>query len=253
MDLYDKNAETMMKFKPKTYQQVRLENAADAWKIHKSVYLDTVTGDPQPGFQAWPQFRDEFLIDWKSNRRLVTDKEADVHFDKIADESLSELENIGSLPVDVNALADEVVKADYEGQTNDESPEAAMLPTASVVVVATGEPVVEATVTMGDVPAVKRRGRPPGKAKVVADRDALVPAVSVEAGRDETTKSKPAKVAKAKVAKKKGVSTSAKAATIIALYQSRKWSRKDIIAKLQSQIDGLGAAYASTLYQKFAN
>lgn len=150
MDLYDKNAETMMKFKPKTYQQVRLENAADAWKIHKSVYLDTVTGDPQPGFQAWPQFRDEFLIDWKSNRRLVTDKEADVHFDKIADESLSELENIGSLPVDVNALADEVVKADYEGQTNDESPEAAMLPTASVVVVATGEPVVEATVTMGE-------------------------------------------------------------------------------------------------------
>src|SRR5271157_2151169 len=106
-DLFTLNAETMGRFKPKSVEQVRLENAADAWKVHKSIYLDPVTGDPLEGFQVWPVFRDEFLIDWKSNRRVVTEKEADVHFDKIVDESLSELENIGA-PTDVAALADQL-------------------------------------------------------------------------------------------------------------------------------------------------
>jgi hypothetical protein len=49
-----------------------------------------------------------------------------------------------------------------------------------------------------------------------------------------------------------GKSKNERAAAIIAWGQSRKWSRKDIIARMINQIDGLGAAYAGTLYQKYA-
>lgn len=241
MDLYDLNAETMTKFKPKTYEQVRLENACEAWKVHKSIYIDPVTAEPLQGFQPWPQFRDEFLTDWKSNRRLVTEKEADVIFNRIADESLAELENIGALQLpDVNALAEQVAAHQDD--------------TIGVI--------VENPVTVAPVVAVKRRGRP---AKVTTEQ--IVKQISAEVA---VATVKPVKVVKVKVAKvakavkpvkakkavaaKKGGNTSLKAKDLIEKYgkRGRGWSRKDIIVKLTESIDGLGAAYASTLYQKFS-
>src|SRR5277367_4733290 len=91
----------------KEMQIARLKAASEEYKVHKSIFIDPVTEEPLEGFMPWPQFRDEFLADWKSNRRVVTEKEADVHFDTLADESLSELEKIGA-PTDVNVLVDQV-------------------------------------------------------------------------------------------------------------------------------------------------
>lgn len=215
----------------------RLKSAAEEYKVHKSIFIDPVTEEQLVGFQPWPVFRDEFLADWKSNRRIVTEKEADVHFDRIADESLSELEQIGA-PTDVNALVDQVAQTEID---EDDS--------ISITPVAT--PVAEASAA-----APKRRGRPPGsgKLKVVASNDA-VPAVAKRRGRPPGSGKKAAVASKPSrkvAAKKKGGNTSAKAQAIVERYVARKWSRKDVIEKLVSQIDGLGVAYASTLYQKFA-
>lgn len=222
-------------------QLVRLKAASEDYKVHKSIYIDTLTEERLEGFMEWSVFRDKFLIDWKSNRRVTTEKEADVHFDRIADESLAELENIGA-PTDVAALADQVAADLPSDEASDEIPVPATAPTAEAPVAT----------------APKRRGRPPGKAKltVVASNDDAPVAAKRRgrppgSGKKATTTSKPAlKVA----AKKKGGGTSAKAEAIVAKYglAGRGWSRKDVIAKLTSSVKGLGAAYASTLYQKFA-
>lgn len=215
----------------------RLKSAADEYKVHKSIFIDPVTEERLEGFMEWPVFRDEFLSDWKSNRRVVTEKEADVHFDRIAEESLSELADLGA-PTDVAALADQVA-ATQEDESTDET-------TVPVVAAAPALPVEQV--------ATKRRGRPPGsgKLKVVASNDPVAPKRRGRPpGNSKATTSKPArKVA----AKKKGGNTSAKAQAIVEKYgpSGRKWARKDVIEKLVSSIDGLGAAYASTLYQKFA-
>lgn len=216
----------------------RLKNASEDYKVHKSNYIDPVTDEQLPGFKLWPEFRDEFLADWKSNRRIVTEKEADVIFDQIADESLTELETIG-VTVDVNVVVDEVEKSEQDD-------------TIGVIVAnpETGEPIA---VAVGTAPSrlnldtelaaraatPKRRGRPAGKKVATAKVVRKVIAKKT---------SKPKKVA----AKKKSGSTSEKAQAIIERYVARDWSRGQIIEKLQAQIDGLGAAYASTLYQKFA-
>jgi hypothetical protein len=223
----------------------RLKAASEDYKVHKSIYIDPVTEERLEGFMEWPVFRDEFLADWKSNRRVVTEKEADVHFDRIAEESLSELENIGA-PTDVAALAEQVASSEGSDEASDDTLPTATAPTAAPVA-------AEAPAAT----APKRRGRPPGsgKLKVVASNDEA-PAAPKRRGRPPgsgkkaTVASKPA--LKKVAAKKKGGNTSAKAQTIVERYAARKWSRKDIIEKLVSQIDGLGTAYASTLYQKFA-
>lgn len=220
------------KVAPTAIELVRLKNASEAYKVHKSIYIDPVSDEQLPGFQAWPEFRDEFLADWKSNRRLVTEKEADVIFDTIANESLSELETIGA--TDVAALADVL------GTAQDE--------TIGVIVEnpTTGEPIAVATVV------VKRRGRPPGTAKLKLVASTEAPVAAAKRGRPPGAKKTAVVKSKKVAAKKKGGNTSAKAQAIVERYVARKWSRKDIIVKLQAQIDGLGAAYASTLYQKFA-
>lgn len=213
----------------------RLKNASEEYKVHKLNYIDPVTDEELPGFQTWPMFRDEFLADWKSNRRIVTEKEADVIFDRIADESLTELENIAGATVDVNTVVDEVEKSEQDD-------------TIGVIVAgADGVPVAVAvgTVPVADAPiATKRRGRPPGK------KVATAKVVRKVVAKKTKTKSKPKKVAAAK--KKSGNSTSEKAKAIVERYVARKWQRKDVIEKLMSSIDGLGVAYAATLFQKFA-
>lgn len=194
----------------------RLKAAAEDYKLHKSIFIDPVTEEPLEGLKLWPEFRDEFLADWKSNRRVVTEKEADVHFDKIADESLSELQTIGA--TDVAALADVFAAAQEDVEP--------VLPPSDTVIPVPGIP-TNAAVELISTP--KRRGRPPGSGK----------------------KASVAKPATKRIAAKKGGSASAKAEALIERYQARKWSRKDIIEKLVSQLE-MGTAYASTLYQKFA-
>ncbi len=222
--------DTVEKVSATPLELARLKSASEEYRVHKSIYKDPVTDEELPGFQTWPVFRDEFLEDWKSNRRVVTEKEADVHFDRIADESLNELETIGT--PDVAALVDEVEKTEQEE-------------TIGVIVAdpTTGEPVAVAVATE----APKRRGRPPGSGK----KKAVVPGSRSYLRNTEKVLRK---VAKKAAAKKKGGSTSERAQAIIEKYgpSGRKWSRKDVIEKLVSSIDGLGSAYASTLYQKFA-
>lgn len=221
-DLFDLNAETMTKFKPKTYHQVRLENAADAYKSHKSIFIDPVAGE-LPGFQPWPEFRDAFLIDWKSNRRLVTDKEADVIFDKIADESLSELESIGA-PTDVNALAEQAVVDAQDDEVADLQ-QALVAPVATVAVAPT-----------------KRRGRPPTAKVVAAVREVRAAVRAVKAV---------VKPVRKVAAAKKGGNLSTKAQALIEKYSAKGWSRKDILVKMQGQFD-ITAANAGYYWQKFA-
>lgn len=231
-------------------QLARLKAASEDYKVHKSIFVDPVTEERLEGFLEWPAFRDQFLADWKSNRRVVTEKEADVHFDRIADESLSELENIGA-PADVSDLAEQVIAAQDDQDD-----------TIGVIVEnpTTGQPIavaVEAPV------AAKRRGRPPGKAKltVASSNDgqfadgAVATTKKAKSYYVPVSQRKSAKVSKPKkaAAKKKGKSTSEVAAVIVAWGQSRHWSRKDIIERMVARIDGLGFAYAGTLYQKFAN
>lgn len=219
-------------------QLARLKAASDDYKIHKTIFIDPVTEERLEGFMEWPAFRDAFLADWKSNRRVVTEKEADVIFDKLADEALTDLENLGA-PTDVNALADQAAAA-QDSDADDETPVPATAPAAT--------PAAEAPATT----APKRRGRPPGKAKltVVASND--TPVAAKRRGRPPGKSTRP--VTRKVAAKKKGGGTSVKAAAIIAKFgpKGRKWDRKDVLVKLQSSIKGLGAAYASTLYQKFA-
>lgn len=225
--------------KSTTMELCRLKAASDDYKIHKSIYISPVTEEALEGFMEWPVFRDDFLFDWKSNRRVYTDKEADMHFDKIADESLAELESIGA-PADVAALAESVAST-YEGQTNDESPEAAMLASdselKSIIGHASTDNVLVDTTTSKPATAPKRRGRPPGK-KAKASKPA----------KKATKASKPAKKV---AAKKKGGNATAKGQAIVERCQARKWSRKDIIEKLISS--GISSGYAPTIYQKFAN
>lgn len=221
----------------------RLKSASEAYRVHKSIYLDPVTGEPETGYQLWPEFRDEFLNDWKSNRRIVTEKEADVHFDRIADESLNELETTG-IPVDVNQVVDQVEQT----QVSTEETEIPSTATAPVSAVAAHDEVHSAP---------KRRGRPPGtgkaKLKVVGSNGQVAPK---RRGRPvgSTSKSSSVKKMKKVAAKKKGGGTSTKAESLILKFgpKGRKWPRKDVIQKLVDSIDGLGAPYAASLYQKYA-
>lgn len=249
--------------KDNSLQLARLKAASEDYKVHKSIFVDPVTDEKLEGFLEWPAFRDQFLNDWINNRRVVTEKEADVIFDRIADESLTELENLGS-NADVAALAEQVA-------ASEESTEEAQDEVTPATVVEPG-----VVLTTEEAPAAgvapKRRGRPPGSGKkpklaIVVSNDTPAAEAAAPAKRKSyyvpvsERKAKAAKPAakaskpkvKAAAAKKKGKSTSERAAEIVAWGQSRKWARKDIIERMVARIDGLGAAYAGTLYQKFAN
>lgn len=243
----------MSEAKDNSLQLARLKAASEDYKVHKSIFVDPVTDEKLEGFLEWPVFRDQFLNDWINNRRVVTEKEADVIFDRIADESLTELENLGS-NADVADLAEQVAASEESTEEVQDD----VTPAAAPIVAAVEAPAV----------APKRRGRPPGSGKakleVVVSNDTLTEAAAPKKAKSyyvpvsQRKAAKPtAKVSKPKVkaaaAKKKGKSTSERAAEIVAWGQSRKWARKDIIERMVARIDGLGAAYAGTLYQKFAN
>jgi hypothetical protein len=204
----------------KAIWQNRVKKAGEAYAIAKTIHGETSThtlvaktaededDDVDSTFPDWPTYRDNFILDWIGSRIVVTDKEADMIFDRTADEALAAIE---------------------QGEQNQADADAPVVDPAPTVV----------TVTMGDVPAVKRRGRPPGSGKKSAT------------GVVKATKTVKTKTRKVAAKKKSGGSASAKAQAIIEKYGSRDWSRKDIITKLQNQL-GMGAAYAATLYQKFA-
>jgi hypothetical protein len=71
---------------------IRLKNASEAYKELRAIYTDPVTEEVDPSFVSWPEFRDKFIEDWKSNRIVVDEKEADAIFDRIVDEAEEELE-----------------------------------------------------------------------------------------------------------------------------------------------------------------
>lgn len=174
-------------------------------------------------FPSWPTFRDNFLLDWIGSRIVVTDKEADMIFERTAEEALAAIE--------------QAEQNDSETTIIDSTP--------SSVLTDTSKPLI---VTIGDVPAVKRRGRPPGKK--VPGSTSYLPITTKTLAKLKAKTARKKYAAKAKKSVARG-SASAKAQTIIEKYGARDWSRKDIIAKLQTQLE-MGAAYASTLYQKYA-
>ncbi len=196
----------------KAIWQNRIKMASEAYQIAKTIHADHVvdslcdaTGDSVEEstettdtvvetFPDWPTYRDNFILDWISNRTIVTEEEANAMFNVEVENALQEIDQVEGSVV-----------------------------TPTVVVEAT--PVV--------IAKVKR-----AVAKKV---------VKVKA----KTKAK-TKVTKKVAAKKAGgKSASAKAQVIIEKFSTRGWTRGEIIQKLQDQLD-MGAAYASTLYQKFA-
>ena len=215
-------ADLCQKDSGKAVWQNRVKMASEAFDIAKGIHAqhsltslvaktsEDEDDDVDETFPDWPTFRDNFILDWIGSRTVVTEQEADMIFERTADEALQAIE-----------------QAEQNGTLSTEP------------VVDTSAPVVETPAPAASEPVVatKRRGRPPGSGKKTAT--AVVKAAKKTGRR---------KVA----AKKKSVgSASAKAQTIIEKYAAREWSRKDIIQKLQDQL-GMGAAYASTLYQKYS-
>lgn len=210
----------------KAIWQNRVKMASEAYQALKGINggLETLVersaedeaDEVDVSFPDWPTFRDNFILDWIGSRIVVTDKEADMIFERTAEEALAAIE-----------------QAEQNGS------DAPVVDTSATTVVQspTVAPVVEI--------ATKRRGRPPGSAKTAVKKSYYVP-VSQRPAKTKTVRKAAAK--KKTVAKG---SASAKAQSLIEKYAARDWSRKDIIAKLQSQLD-MGAAYASTLYQKYS-
>ncbi len=209
----------------------QLKKASEAYAELRTLHTDPLTEEVDGNFPAWSIFRDEFIADWTSNRIIVDEKEADAMFDTLVDNAIQEIEA-------AEATAD------------------AALPTETIgteTVGAAGSNVV----VMGDAPAAKRRGRPPGSGKKATETTApkksyYVPVAQRKVKATKATKAtKVTKTKKVAAKKKSASSASSKAQTLVERYVSRKWERKDIIAKLQDQL-GMGAAYAASLYQKFA-
>lgn len=192
----------------------QLKKATEAYKELKVLHTDPVTEELSEDFPAWSVFRDGFIADWTSNRIIVDEKEADAMFDKTAEEALAQIEAA-------------------EGNT------------VELVVVETINPPV-ITLKVKDVPAVKRRGRPPGK--TVPGARSYLPATEKVLRKLKQAKTK----AKAKKAtKKEGPSKMDLARATVEKFAAKGWSRKDILARLVKQ-NGLSPAYAATAYQKLA-
>lgn len=211
----------------------RLKHASAAYQEYKAIHIDyESTGvDPETninegdhmaeGFKTWPEFREEFLTDWNNNRRIVDEKEADMHFDNVANEALSELDTAGAI---VELVVDGTVVASSDASVT----EVASTGDASVTEVA---------------PATRRRGRPPGSGKAKAVKAAVIK--GAKRGRPASTKK-----VKAQAAKKKAGTNVGQA--IVEKYgpAGRKWARKDVIEKLIAA--GISTGYAPSVYQKFA-
>lgn len=193
--------------------QNRVKKASEAHVELKA--LHTEYDEVDETFPDWQTFRDNFILDWIANRTIVTEEEAEMIFETTADEALAVIET---------------------AEQND-SPRTISVLVASSTSVEPGVVLTAVDAEPAVAVAPKRRGRPPG-----AGKKAVV--VKAAAKKSSTKKKVAAK-------KSSGGSASAKAQVLIEKYASRDWSRKDIILKLQSQLD-MGAAYASTLYQKFA-
>lgn len=217
----------------KAIWQNRVKMASEAYQILKGINADASVASIEceplvptedeaeaqevvdvDSFPSWPTFRDNFLLDWIGSRIVVTDKEADMIFERTAEEALAAIE-----------------QAEQNG--------------SDAPVVDTSTTVVASALVVETAP--KRRGRPPGSGVKKGTTGTSKTLAKLKA---RTKRAKSKKVA-AKKKSASGGSASAKAQTLIEKYGSRDWSRKDIIGKLQAQL-GMGAAYASTLYQKFA-
>lgn len=212
----------------------RIKKASEAYKELQALYADydgdivsqneheatgeTLDGEPAEAeaLPDWQTFRDNFILDWMQNRIVVTTEEADEMFERDVNDALEQIESQGS---DSQSTSEPTVAstASEPASTQGES---------------TAEPAASA--------APKRRGRPPGSGKAKSATKKVVKTKSVR------------KVVKAKsTGGRKGTSVASKAQTLIARYQEREWSRKDILQKLQDQLE-IGKPYAATLYQKFA-
>ena len=219
----------------KAVWQNRVKMASEAYAIAKGIHgahslttlverlADEERDDADPTFPDWPVYRDNFILDWIANRIVVTEEEADMIFDRTVDEALQQIEaqeqnDSGTLPADPSVSVTVTPPASPEGR--DET-----------------------------TPVVKRRGRPPGSGKKTAEAPAKRKSYYVPVAQRKA-KAKPA-ARKVAAKKKSGGSVSAKAQPIIERFTARKWSRRDILIKLQDQLE-IGAAYAATLYQKFA-
>jgi hypothetical protein len=197
--------------------QNRIKMASEAYQELKSIEgeydLTAVAikgnedddGDVVESFTDWATFRDNFILDWIGSRTVVNEKEADMIFERTADEALALIE---------------------QTEAASGSEEAAGLAAETA-----NEP----------APAPAPRKRKTLRENVRPLRKSVV--------KSKKTAPKKKKAAAAK--KKSGGTASAKAQVIIEKYAAKDWSRKEIIQKLQDQL-GMGAAYASTLYQKFA-
>lgn len=189
----------------------QLKKASEAYAELRVLHTDPLTDEVDDEFPVWSLFRDGFIADWTSNRIIVDEKEADVMYDTIANEALAVIE-----AAEAGAVSTEVE-----------------VPTVAAVETAPVEAVV----------AKRRRGRPAGaKVEGATKKSYYKPKAKTEKS------TKPKKVA---AKKKSTASASSKAQAIVEKYKERAWSRKDIIAKIQEQLE-MGVAYASTLYQKFA-
>lgn len=195
------------------------ESIVSANEADATLHLEADAYVPEQ-LPTWPIFRDNFILDWMTNRIVVTEEEADAMF-----------------------INDVEAATASDGEQN-----------GGETLVSTSEPAVSSTIPASEpsttateaTPASqpKRRGRPPGtknKAKQVT-----------KAVRKVKAKSKTVRKTKATASRgRKPTSASAKAQRLIEMYQGKGWARKDIIEKLQKQLE-LGAAYAATLYQKYA-
>jgi hypothetical protein len=190
-------------------QSITSENDGEA-----TLHLDADAYVPEQ-LPTWPVFRDNFILDWMSNRIVVTEEEADEMFNQDAENALNLIEG--------------------QEQSGGES-------------LNTSEPAVSSTIPAGETPSTteasapvaKRRGRPPGTKN------------STKKVAKAVRKAKaPRKVKAAAKVGRKASSNSAKAQKIVEMYKAKGWERKRVIEKLMTQLE-MGKAYASTLYQKYA-
>lgn len=229
--------------KSSSMELTRLKAASQEYKVHKSILIDPVTEERLTGFLEWPVFRDVFLTDWKSNRRVYTAREADMIFEKIANESLSELDRTGASDVGTDeSVTTTEIPPEVRGVVQEVS---------QAAVQAVLEAAVKAAKTAVPAPAPKRYGRGRGRPSSSVKDTSTAPK---RRGRPpgsgkKATASKPAM--KRVAAKKKGGNATMRAQAIVEKYKARDWPRKDIIQKLI--VAGISSGYAPSVYQKFAS
>jgi hypothetical protein len=194
--------------------QNRIKMASEAYQVAKSIAADnTLTTLVERNAEDEEDDHDETILDWQTYRDNFI-------LDWIANRTVVTQEEADAMierDIDQALQAAELTEDAEVVEVVEDAPIAVVAPTPSP------EPIVV---------VVKKKSYYKPKTKAVA----------------KTVKAKAPKKA---AAKKKTVSASDKAQVIIERYVARNWTRKSIIEKLQDQLD-MGAAYASTLYQKFS-